>query len=420
MNGGADPSQRRFRGRRLGREDAVVGRLDLRAGIPRRELVEVDRAATWTNVGTTQPGGTVTPPPPPPPPTGGPTSADGTVVPPATQIVDALGAVWTMNGGAILRDGVSAAGGAGVTMLWSGGSIYVLGRTGGSLVEVAGRRLDQRRHHAARRHGDAATSATAAGGTTSPDGTVVPPAAQIVDALGAVWTMNGGAILRNGVSAAGGTGVTMLWSSGSIYALSSFGGTWWKWHGSGWTNVGTTQPGARCCRLRLLRRAPRPRTGRWCRRPRRSSMPQGAVWALSGDVILRNGLHAAGGTGFRIVWLPGHRLRPRFRQRALVAVDGVQLGLLRNHAAGPRRGAGYVGGAALERSPAPSHSQGFCPADPARAQSVACFWGDVRRLGSLRRHGIDLAAGTDTGTILTVPTYRRILRSTSRARVSRR
>ncbi|MEO8077764.1 MAG: PQQ-dependent sugar dehydrogenase, partial [Acidobacteriota bacterium] len=50
-------------------------------------------------------------------------------------------------------------------------------------------------------------------------------------------------ILRDGVSAADGTGVKMLWSGGSIYVLGTAGGNWWKWLGTGWSNVGTTQPG---------------------------------------------------------------------------------------------------------------------------------------------------------------------------------
>ena len=89
-------------------------------------------------------------------------SSDGTLVPPATRIVDASSAVWTMNGAAVLRNGVSAGGGTGVQMLWSGGSIYVLSGLGGSWWRWTGSGLDQCRAHAARWHGDAAASTTAA------------------------------------------------------------------------------------------------------------------------------------------------------------------------------------------------------------------------------------------------------------------
>ena len=346
----------------------------------------------WSNVGPAQPGATV--PPPPPPPTG-PTSPDGTVVPPATEIVDALGAVWTMNGAAILRNGVSAGGGSGVTMLWSGGSIYVLGSTGGSWWKWTGsgwsnvgptqpgacaasaaaaanrphvsgwdggatgaadhRRArrgvdDERRGDSPQRRrprgaagvtmlwsggsiyvlgstggswwkwlgtGWSNVGPTHPGGTvpppapppptgpTSPDGTVVPPAPQIIDALGAVWTMNGAAILRNGISAGGGSGVKMLWSGGSIYVLGSTGGSWWKWSGTGWTNVGQTHPGP------TVPPPPPPPPG--ASSPDGAAVPPatqivdavGAVWTLSGEVVLRNGAAAAGGTGFRILWWGG-------------------------------------------------------------------------------------------------------------------
>ncbi len=259
--------------------------------------------STWANVGTTQPGGTVTPPPPPP--TGGTPSADGTEVPPAAQIVDALGAVWTMNGAAILRDGVSAGGGSGVKTLWTGGSIYVLGATGGSWWKWLGSTWT---NVGLTQPGGTVTPPPPppTGGTPSADGTEVPPAGQIVDALGAVWTISGGTILRNGVSAAGGTGVAILWSSGSIYVQSSFGGSWWKWLGSGWTNVGTTRPGT------IVLPPPPPPTGGTPSADGTAVPPAaqivdaaGAVWTLSGQVILRNGVHAAAGTGFRIVWLQG-------------------------------------------------------------------------------------------------------------------
>ena len=248
----------------------------------------------WTNVGTTQPGGTVTPPPP-----SGTTSPDGTVVPPATQIVDALGAVWTMNGAAILRNGVSAAGGSGVKVLWSGGSIYVLSAPNGAWWKWTGTGWT---NVGLTQPGGTVTPPPPSG-TTSPDGTVVPPATQIVDTLGAVWTMNGAAVLRNGASAAGGSGVTMLWSGGSIYVLGSTGGSWWKWLGSGWTNVGATQPGGAVT-------PPPPPAGT---SPDGTTIPpatqivdaQGAVWTISGGAILRNGSTAAGGSGVRILWSGG-------------------------------------------------------------------------------------------------------------------
>jgi hypothetical protein len=56
---------------------------------------------------------------------GGP-SPDGTRLPPASQIVDASGATWTIAGVSILRNGQQT-GGWGTIITWCGGQIHVLG-----------------------------------------------------------------------------------------------------------------------------------------------------------------------------------------------------------------------------------------------------------------------------------------------------
>jgi hypothetical protein len=78
--------------------------------------------------------------------------------------------------------------------------------------------------------------------TTSPDGRTVPPAANIVDNLGATWTIApGGAILRNSGQAADGWGLKILWKNTTIYVQGT-DNYWWRWSGSGWIGVGTIQP----------------------------------------------------------------------------------------------------------------------------------------------------------------------------------
>jgi hypothetical protein len=68
----------------------------------------------------------------------------------------------------------------------------------------------------------------------------VPAASQIVDNAGAIWTISAtGAILRNGLDAAGGRGWTILWTSSTIYVRGT-DNNWWRWTGSGWINVGQT------------------------------------------------------------------------------------------------------------------------------------------------------------------------------------
>ena len=158
-------------------------------------------------------------------------------------MIDAQGAVWTLNGTVILRNGASAAGGTATKILWSGGSIYVLGMDANWWRWVGS--------------GWSNVGPTQPGGGSPPpptqqpppptggqsaDGTQVPPAAQIIDSTGAVWTINGQTILRNGLSAAGGTGARILWLRGSIYVVSAGSSHWWRWTGSGWTYFGATQP----------------------------------------------------------------------------------------------------------------------------------------------------------------------------------
>ena len=239
----------------------------------------------WTNVGATQPGVSITPPPPPPTTP----SPDGTLVPGASQIVDSQGAVWTIGAGqAILRNGMMAADGYGTKILWSGGTIYVLGLSntwwkwlGPGWTNVG-----------ATQPGVSITPPPTPPPTTpSPDGTLVPGASQIVDSQGAVWTIGASqAILRNGAPAAGGSGTKILWSGGTIYVL-GVDNNWWKWLGSGWTNVGPTQPTTSSPNGTLV--------------PTASQIVdnQNAVWTIGANqAILRNGTLAAAGYGTKILW----------------------------------------------------------------------------------------------------------------------
>jgi hypothetical protein len=197
----------------------------------------------WANVGSTTPTTTTTTTPTTPTTPTTTTSADGTLVPPAVQIVDSAAAVWTIGlNQVILRNGAPAAGGLGSKILWSGGSIYVYGGDNnwwkwlGSGWANAGATIPATTV-------PPPTTPTTPSTTTSADGTLVPPASQIIDSAAAVWTIGANqVILRNGASAAGGLGSKILWSSATIYV---YGGD------------GPLPP------------AHRP-TGRWCRRRSRS------------------------------------------------------------------------------------------------------------------------------------------------------
>jgi hypothetical protein len=155
--------------------------------------------------------------------------------------VDDAGATWTIgSGSAILRNGSQANGGYGSQILWYSGAIYVLGSdfnwwrwTGSTWANVGS--------------SDPSGSSGGGGGGggtsgASPSGTTSPPAASIVDDAGATWTIgSGNAILRSG-SYTGGVGTQILWYQGVIYVYAAANGNWWRWTGSGWTNLGPTNP----------------------------------------------------------------------------------------------------------------------------------------------------------------------------------
>jgi len=226
-------------------------------------------------------------------------SPDGTTVPTVSQIVDSNLAVWTIGpGSAILRNGVSAAGGIGTKIQWQSGGIYVFG-TDSNWWQWTGSGWTK---------GTPPTSGGTTGGTTtgaSADGTTVPTtASQIVDNSGAVWTIGAGnAILRNGAPAGGGYGTKILWKSGAIYVYGT-DSNWYQWTGSGWmkstpptsggTTGGGTTTGASADGTTV---------------PTTASQivdNSGAIWTIgAGSAILRNGAPAGGGYGTKILWQSG-------------------------------------------------------------------------------------------------------------------
>ncbi|HEX2453630.1 MAG TPA: hypothetical protein VHI99_08005, partial [Vicinamibacterales bacterium] len=152
-------------------------------------------------------------------------------LPPATQIVDDSGAVWTITGNVVLRNGQQT-GGLGSILTWCGGQIRVFGtenqwwRWTGGWTPIGPT--------------DPCGGTTPPPGGTSPDGTRLPPATQIVDDSGAVWTIDGLLILRNGQQT-GGLGTTITWCGGRIHVFGT-DNQWWRWTGDGWTPVGTIDP----------------------------------------------------------------------------------------------------------------------------------------------------------------------------------
>ena len=180
-------------------------------------------------------------------------SPNGTTIPPATQIVDSHGGVWTVNaGGLCYLNGVPAGNCNSVqTLLLYAGSIYgsiYVGSTFGTWWLWNGSGWGQ-----VAADPRAASPSAPSPSAPSASGTTVPSAATIVDSNGGVWTVNAGGICYlNGVPAGNCNSVqTLLFDNGSIYVGSTFG-TWWLWNGTGWGQVagdprapspsGTTMP----------------------------------------------------------------------------------------------------------------------------------------------------------------------------------
>ena len=199
---------------------------------------------TPTPTPTPSPTPTVTPTPFPPTPTPTPTpggeSPNNTRVPPASEIIDSFGAHWTrLANGTILRNGSSAAGGAGSVILYCNHIVYVLG-------------TDNQWWRWNNGWSPAGPVDPCSGGPTptptptptplpeSPNNTRVPPGTQIVDSAGAIWTRAGnGVILRNGTSS-GGAGSVILYCNHVIYVLGT-DNQWWRWS-NGWSPVGVVDP----------------------------------------------------------------------------------------------------------------------------------------------------------------------------------
>ena len=82
---------------------------------------------------------------------------------------------------------------------------------------------------------------TPTSGTESPNNTRLPPATQIIDSTGAVWTRtSNGIILRNGAGT-NGAGSQILYCNRIVYVFGD-DSQWWRWTNPGWTPVGTVDP----------------------------------------------------------------------------------------------------------------------------------------------------------------------------------
>jgi hypothetical protein len=151
-------------------------------------------------------------------------SPNFTTIPNAAQIIDSNGGVWTVNGSnQCLLNGVPAGGGCGRNvrfLLFYNETIYDYNPQGQWY----------------KWNGIGFTS-IAADPRGSASGMMVPPAAQISDGSGGVWTIVGGGCALNGVPTEGCSQVQkLLWYNWQLYAYDS-SGQWLLWNGSTWGTV---------------------------------------------------------------------------------------------------------------------------------------------------------------------------------------
>ena len=177
---------------------------------------------------------------------GGGPSADGTMVPTtASQIVDNAGNVWTIGSNQLILvtapNGVQFANGSGSKIYWKSSTVYVYG-TDANWYQWTGSGW----RNVGPTTPGATTTSPGSTTTVSPDATMVPTtASQIVDNTGNVWTIGSNQLILvtapNGVQFANGSGSKIYWKSSTVYVYGT-DMNWYRWTGSGWVNIGPTQP----------------------------------------------------------------------------------------------------------------------------------------------------------------------------------
>ena len=79
-----------------------------------------------------------------------------------------------------------------------------------------------------------AATAKATAHAASANGTAMPPATSLTDSAGAVWTLSGGVVYKNGAVAGINYNVSLaLCYNGSIY-VENTSGYFYQWNGSSW------------------------------------------------------------------------------------------------------------------------------------------------------------------------------------------
>ena len=143
-------------------------------------------------------------------------SANDTVIPPASQIIDSHGTIWTMANGYSYQNGKADGGSLENLMLYLNGNIYVH-TTYGRAWEWEGGWVEL---------------------SSSASGTAITSASYIVDSGGNLWNWNG-TFYENGVARGG--NYLLLYYNGTIYAENT-DSAWYTWTGSGWESLPSGDP----------------------------------------------------------------------------------------------------------------------------------------------------------------------------------
>jgi hypothetical protein len=155
-------------------------------------------------------------------------SPNGTIIPPASEIVDETGAVWTLVNGWSYRNGNAVGLGDIAQLVYYENATYAQVTNGAwyQLTALGGVNIS----------GDPRATATSA------DNTTTPPVPWIVDAIGNVWTVANGVSYENGKEAGLENTALLLYFQNCIYVQTTTG-AWYRLTSPGWVGVASDPRG---------------------------------------------------------------------------------------------------------------------------------------------------------------------------------
>jgi glucuronoarabinoxylan endo-1,4-beta-xylanase len=167
-------------------------------------------------------------------------SGSGTIIPSATQIIDASGNIWTLSSTkAVLENGMAAGYTANVALLLYYNGVVYQENTAGGWWDWNGSGWTGVSGNPSTGTGAGTGTGTGSGsGSVSGTGTAIPSATKIIDASHNIWTLSSTkTVLENGLAAGYTANVALLLYYNSVVYQENTAGGWWNWNGSGWAGV---------------------------------------------------------------------------------------------------------------------------------------------------------------------------------------